>query len=80
MTTTNGKIRIGPAGWNYKDWYGIVYPEKPKKGFKELDYLANFFDTAEINSTFYRPANPFAGSAWVRKVAHNLYFKFTAKL
>ena len=19
-------IRIGPAGWSYKDWEGIVYP------------------------------------------------------
>jgi uncharacterized protein YecE (DUF72 family) len=73
-------IRIGPAGWNYKDWYSIVYPEKPGKAFKELDYLANFFNTAEINSTFYRPANNFMASAWVRKVAHNANFKFTAKL
>jgi uncharacterized protein YecE (DUF72 family) len=73
-------IRIGPAGWNYKDWYGIVYPEKLDKGFKELDYLANFFDTAEINSTFYRPPNAFMGNAWVRKVVHNPNFQFTAKL
>jgi len=20
------KIRVGPAGWSYKDWIGIVYP------------------------------------------------------
>lgn len=73
-------VRIGPAGWNYKDWYGIVYPEKAGKDFKELDFLANFFDMAEINSTFYRPANPFMGSAWVRKVGQNPRFKFTAKL
>ena len=76
----NPQIRIGTAGWNYKDWYGIVYPDKPDKGFKELDFLASYFDTAEINSTFYRPANAFMGAAWVRKVAHNPDFKFTAKL
>jgi uncharacterized protein YecE (DUF72 family) len=74
------KIRIGTAGWHYEDWYSIVYPERPSKTFKELDYIARFMDTAEINSTFYRPANNFMGSAWVRKVAHNPDFKFTAKL
>lgn len=73
-------IRVGPAGWNYKDWYGVVYPENPGKDFKELDYLVQYFDTAEINSTFYRPANPYAASAWVRKAGANLRFKFTAKL
>jgi uncharacterized protein YecE (DUF72 family) len=73
-------IRVGPAGWNYKDWYGNVYPEQAGKDFKELDYLATFFDTAEINSTFYRPANAFMASSWVRKTSHNPRFKFTAKL
>ncbi len=80
MSINQGIVRVGTAGWNYKDWYGIVYPEKPGKGFKELDYLSRFFNTAEINSTFYRPPNVFMASAWVRKVAHNPDFKFTAKL
>ncbi len=80
MLVEKSNIRIGTAGWNYKDWYGIVYPEKPDKQFKELDFLANYFDTVEINSTFYRPANSFMGAAWVRKVAHNSDFLFTAKL
>jgi len=74
------RIRVGPAGWNYKDWYGIVYPDHPGKGFKELDYISSFFDMVEINSTFYRPANPYMAYAWVKKVAHNPNFKFTAKL
>ncbi len=76
----NANIRIGPAGWHYKDWYGYVYPETGDTNFKELDYLCQFVDTAEINSTFYRPANSFMASAWVRKVAHNPGFLFTAKL
>ncbi|MBN1547288.1 MAG: DUF72 domain-containing protein [Syntrophaceae bacterium] len=80
MSESSGMIRVGPAGWNYKDWYGNVYPEPKSKGFKELDFIANFFDTAEINSTFYRPPNSFMGSAWVRKLGHNPNFKFTAKL
>ena len=75
-----GTIHVGTAGWSYKDWYGIVYPEKPGKDFKELDFLATMFNTVEVNSTFYKPANAFMGSAWVRKVAHNPDFLFTLKL
>ena len=57
-----------------------MYPESPEKKIRELDYLANFFNVVEVNSTFYRPANPFMSEAWVRKVAHNPDFLFTAKL
>ena len=74
------EIRVGPAGWNYKDWYGPFYPKDADKTFKELDYLAGFFNTAEINFTYYRPANAAMGASWVRKVSHNPDFKFTAKL
>ena len=80
MSKEENRLWIGTAGWSYRDWYAIVYPERPGKHFKELDFLASFFDTVEINSTFYRPANRFMGSAWVRKTAHNPRFIFTAKL
>jgi uncharacterized protein YecE (DUF72 family) len=73
-------IRAGVAGWDYPDWRGIVYPNKKTKSFDELGYLARYFDTVEINSTFYRPANPKAAASWVKRVEHNPAFKFTAKL
>ena len=38
-------IRIGPAGWSYKDWEDVVYPPNPPKGFHGATYLAQFFDT-----------------------------------
>lgn len=75
-----GRVYVGTAGWNYKDWYGIVYPAQPDSQFKELDYLSRFFNTVEVNSTFYRPANSFMGAAWVRKTAHNPDFLFTLKV
>src|SRR5262245_12880673 len=74
------KILIGPAGWSYKDWKGIVYPPKAGSKFDELAYIANFFDTIEINSTFYRPPAPSSSKSWAKRVAHNPAFKFTAKL
>ena len=73
-------IRIGPAGWSYKDWEGIVYPQKPGKAFDPLEYLARFFDTIEINSSFYRPPVPTTTKSWARRVAANKRFVFTAKL
>jgi len=72
---------VGPAGWDYPDWRGFVYPNQKKtKSFDELAYLARYFDTVEINNTFYRPANPKAAAGWVKRVEHNPDFKFTAKL
>jgi len=73
-------IRIGPAGWSYKDWEGTVYPEKPGKNFDPLEYLARYFNTIEINSSFYRPPTASTTIAWVERVARNNEFTFTAKL
>jgi uncharacterized protein YecE (DUF72 family) len=73
-------IRIGPAGWSYKDWEGVVYPHKPGKNFDPLEYLARFFNTIEINSSFYRPPTPSTTESWSRRVEENKDFTFTAKL
>ena len=46
-----------------------------------LEYLARFFDTTEINTSFYGPLKPELGKVWCRKVAAvNPAFLFTAKL
>jgi uncharacterized protein YecE (DUF72 family) len=73
------KIRIGPAGWSYKDWEGVVYPPHGSK-FDPLGYLASFFDTIEINSPFYRIPPPTHAKSWVRRVTANEDFKFTTKV
>ncbi|MBA3515959.1 MAG: DUF72 domain-containing protein [Pyrinomonadaceae bacterium] len=74
------KIRIGPAGWSYNDWKGVVYPENPGSKFDPLTFLAKFFDTIEINSSFYRPPAVTSAKAWARRVTGNPGFRFTAKL
>ncbi len=73
-------IRFGPAGWSYADWQGVVYPDPQPKGFDPLSHLARYFDTVEVNSTFYRPARTDTARRWVRRVAHFPRFAFTAKL
>jgi uncharacterized protein YecE (DUF72 family) len=76
------RVRIGTAGWSYKDWEGIFYP--PGLGHRKihpLEYLARFFDTTEINTSFYGPLKPELVKVWCRKVAAvNPGFLFTAKL
>lgn len=73
-------IRYGPAGWVYDDWAGIVYPDPKPNEFDPLRYLAGFFDTIEVNSTFYRPATEKTARSWLRRVEANPDFRFTAKL
>jgi uncharacterized protein YecE (DUF72 family) len=74
------KIRVGPAGWAYKDWIGIVYPNRKPAGFHEATFLANYFDTIELNVTFYRPVLARTANEWIERVANNEHFMFTAKL
>jgi uncharacterized protein YecE (DUF72 family) len=74
------EIRVGPAGWSYPDWSGYVYPSPRPKGFHEATYLAQFFDTIEINTSFYSPLQPGHAHQWLERVAANPRFLFTAKL
>src|SRR6476646_8122481 len=73
------RIRVGVAGWSYTDWEGTVYPKHGSK-FDHLAYLADFFDTIEINSPFYRIPPPSHATSWVRRVAANPEFMFTTKV
>src|SRR6202163_2851602 len=80
--TQPNSIRFGTAGWSYKDWEGIFYPSgmQPRK-VHPLEYLARFFDTTEINTSFYGPIKAQLAKLWCRKVAAvNPGFLFTAKL
>jgi uncharacterized protein YecE (DUF72 family) len=72
-------VRVGTAGWMYKDWEGIVYPP-PRRDFDRLALMASLFDTNEINSTFYRIPPISMARGWARRVSHNDRFQFTVKL
>lgn len=72
---------IGVAGWSYKDWNGIVYPKSMKKERHPVEYLAQYFDVIEINTSFYGHIRPEWGKLWCRKAGGvNPGFLFTAKL
>jgi len=74
------KLRIGTAGWSYPDWTGYVYPRRRPKGFHEASFLAEFFDTIEINTSFYNPVKAEHAKQWIERVSTNPNFVFTAKL
>ena len=76
----SGRIRVGPAGWSYPDWTGYAYPVKKPRGFHEATYLAEFFDTIEINTSFYNPIRADHAAGWIERVAANANFMFTAKM
>jgi uncharacterized protein YecE (DUF72 family) len=57
MNQTESVIRVGTSGYSFQDWQGNFYPEKIEKG-KMLDHYVNYFNTVEINSTYYRIPHP----------------------
>ena len=75
-------ILVGTAGFSYKDWEGIVYPADLKaRKVPPLQYLAQFYDCCEINTSFYGPLRPATGKQWCAWVSEvNPHFVFTAKL
>jgi uncharacterized protein YecE (DUF72 family) len=77
-------LRIGTSGWNYPKgrgtWNGVFYPtaRARPKGFDELSYYAEHFDTVEINSTFYGQPRPEVSRTWVDRTPER--FEFSVKL
>jgi uncharacterized protein YecE (DUF72 family) len=77
-------IRVGTSGWSYPSgkgtWNGVFYPPKGgrPRGFNELAFYAEHFDTVEINSTFYRPPAPSTARKWVKETPGG--FEFSVKL
>lgn len=70
------KWHIGCSGFHYKDWRGRFYPEKlaMKNWF---DYYTKFFDTVELNVTFYRfPQLSFLQNWYQKSPEH---FRFSVK-
>ena len=57
-----------------------MYPKPAPRGFDPLAYIADYFTTVEINSSYYGPPRPATAEKWVSSVIHNSHFRFTAKL
>ncbi len=67
------KVLLGTSGWNYKHWSGLFYPSKiPQKDW--LKYYAGFFNSVEINMTFYRFPQEKVIEAWKKQVPSGFIF------
>lgn len=80
MNDSVATVRVGPAGWSYEDWKSIVYPPHMPKILHPLSLLCQWFDTVEVNVSFYRPLPRQHAVSWLKKVEPNERFRFTAKL
>lgn len=81
MAANSSRILVGTAGFSYKDWEGIVYPPGLKKLQHSIQFLAQYFDCCEINTSFYGHIQPKTGRQWCDLVSEtNPNFEFTAKL
>ena len=77
-----GPVRVGPAGWSYKDWEGIFYPPAMARNKRHpLEFVARSFDVVEINTSFYGHIKPEIAKLWAKIVSDvNPGFLFSAKL
>ena len=72
-------LRIGPAGWSYRDWQGVVYPTRSASGPDPLAWIARFFDLVEINVSFYRVPPARQAQQWVERT-RSTDLHFSAKI
>ncbi len=69
------RFRFGCSGWDYQEWIGPFYRNASES---KLAAYARVFDTAEINSTFYRVPTPGMVTGWGKYTPDD--FVFAAKV
>ncbi len=69
------RLRFGCSGWDYQEWIGPFYRNASES---KLAAYARVFDTAEINSTFYRAPSPGMVLGWGKYTPDD--FMFAAKV
>src|SRR4051794_31704830 len=70
--TSRGAVRVGCSGWNYKSWKDEFYEGKPARLW--LQHYARFFDTVEVNTTFYRLPLKSSVAKWVAETPSDFLF------
>lgn len=67
------KLFIGTSGWNYAHWQGIFYPKGLSQN-KWLEYYTQFFNSVELNVTFYRLVKRQIFENWRKRTPKGFYF------
>ena len=77
MKIKKKKIWIGTSGWSYLHWRKIFYPENLSY-HRWLEYYAQFFDTVELNASFYHLPSNKTFQNWAKKTPENFLFSVKA--
>jgi uncharacterized protein YecE (DUF72 family) len=74
---TQANIYIGTSGWHYKHWKGLFYPDKlPAREY--MSHYLRYFQSVEINNSFYRLPSEATFSAWKGSVPDDFVFAVKA--
>jgi len=77
MPAARGRpVHIGCSGWNYTSWKDEFYESKPTRLW--LPHYARFFDTVEVNNTFYRLPLETSVARWVEETPPHFLFAVKA--
>lgn len=72
---SSANILLGTSGWSYTEWEGVFYKKGEKRKLREYSRV---FETAEIDSSFYRFPSKGMVMGWLRYSPSN--FVFSAKM
>jgi len=68
------RLFIGTSGWNYAHWSeGVFYPPGLSQN-KWLQYYTDFFNSVELNVTFYRLVQKKTFQNWYKRTPRDFYF------
>ncbi|TLZ64194.1 MAG: DUF72 domain-containing protein [Methanobacteriota archaeon] len=70
-----GTLRFGTSGWSYEEWLGVFYETASES---KLAAYTKVFNTAEIDSSFYRAPTKGMVLGWLRYTPED--FVFAAKV
>lgn len=77
ILAAGAKLFIGTSGYSFPDWLNVFYPSRILKR-DWLRHYALYFNTVEINSTYYRILTEKSTAGMVASVPDN--FSFSVKL
>ncbi|MBM3253312.1 MAG: DUF72 domain-containing protein [Candidatus Omnitrophica bacterium] len=75
--TKIGKAFIGTSGWFYEHWFGRFYPSGLSKR-ELLSYYCKYFNTVELNNSFYHLPSENAVNCWRESTGKNFLFSVKA--
>jgi uncharacterized protein YecE (DUF72 family) len=73
-------LRLGPSGFLYPEWKGLVFPKAASVKRHALSTLSSYLDMVEIEVTAERALRPETAQVWLSAVRDNPRFEFTALL